>query len=179
MRLNVTPVSVSSCLIRVFRTSSSIPVFLIGVAVMNLEESSSTVIKKMEPPSDSVSGPQMSVCTISHLVVAVAEQGLGAYDILPATHGTHTVPITRLASATDDGMPSTIVAARLRFSDPKGLKRRCHSSVSSAVCADAALADTLTGVTLSTYCSASFTLPTTDALSSTLLEQTASLSPKM
>ena len=45
--------------------------------------------------------------------------------------------MTRLASATDDGMPSTIVAACLRFSNPKWLNRRCHSSASPAMRVDA------------------------------------------
>ena len=78
--------------------------------------------------------------------------------------------MTRLASATDDGIPSTIVPASLRISNPKWMNRQCPSSASPAMRVDAAHADALTGVTLRTYCSRSFTLPTTVALSSTLLE---------
>ena len=95
---------------------------------------------------NSVRGPQTSVCTSSHLVVLVEERGCGACVIFPSTHGTHTVPARRFASATVDGMPSTILTARLRFSNPKWLNRRCHSSASPAMRVEAAFADALTGV---------------------------------
>jgi len=87
--------------------------------------------------------------------------------------------MTRLASATDDGMPSTIVAARLMFYNPKWLKRWCHSSAYPALRVKAAQAEAWTGVTLITYCYRSFTIPTTEALSSTPLQRTESPSLRM
>ena len=56
----------------------------------------------------------------------------------------------RLASATEAGIPSTISTTRLRFWRPKWWNLRCHSSATPSMRVEAALADALTGVTLST-----------------------------
>jgi len=88
----------------------------------------------------------MSVWTEAHLVVLVENSGCGACPIFPSTQGTHTVPTTRSMSATEDGIPSTILTASFKFSIPLSLKRRCRSSASPAMRVYAAFADAISGV---------------------------------
>lgn len=79
--------------------------------------SSSIVMKCLDPPIDSGIGPQTSVWSIYIFVVVAVDEGERSCVTFSSAQGTHAVPTdAQSESASEAGMPFTILVALMRFS---------------------------------------------------------------